>query len=131
MRDLKRGRTAQAQVIVDAADPLASSAALSGAALAGRGPGRRALAAARAAARRRSMCGSAPGTTPASGARSYIVPGIIGVLLSLTLVLITSMAIVRERERGTLEQLIVTPIDKTSLMLGKILPFAADRATCR
>src|SRR5207253_8544089 len=53
----------------------------------------------------------------------YIVPGIIGVLLSLTLVLITSMAIVRERERGTLEQLIVTPIDKTSLMLGKILPF--------
>ena len=53
----------------------------------------------------------------------YIVPGIVGVLLSLTLVLITSMAIVRERERGTLEQLIVTPIDKTSLMLGKILPF--------
>ena len=53
----------------------------------------------------------------------YIVPGIVGVLLSLTLVLITSMAMVRERERGTLEQLIVTPIDKTSLMLGKILPF--------
>jgi ABC-2 type transport system permease protein len=45
------------------------------------------------------------------------------VLLSLTLVLVTSMAIVRERERGTLEQLIVTPIDKTSLMLGKIVPF--------
>jgi ABC-type multidrug transport system permease subunit len=52
-----------------------------------------------------------------------LVPGIIGVLLSLTMVLITSMAIVRERERGTLEQLIVTPIDKTSLMLGKIVPF--------
>ena len=44
-------------------------------------------------------------------------------LLSLTMILITSMAIVRERERGTLEQLIVTPIGKTSLMLGKILPF--------
>jgi ABC-2 type transport system permease protein len=38
-------------------------------------------------------------------------------------VLITSMSIVRERERGTLEQLVVTPIDKTSIMLGKILPF--------
>jgi ABC-2 type transport system permease protein len=38
-------------------------------------------------------------------------------------VLITSMAVVRERERGTLEQLVVTPIDKTSLMLGKIVPF--------
>jgi ABC-2 type transport system permease protein len=39
------------------------------------------------------------------------------------MILITSMAVVRERERGTLEQLIVTPIGKTSLMLGKILPF--------
>jgi ABC-2 type transport system permease protein len=53
----------------------------------------------------------------------YIVPGIIGVLLSMTLLLIMSMAVVRERERGTFEQLIVTPIDKTSLMLGKIVPF--------
>ena len=44
-------------------------------------------------------------------------------LLSITMILITSMSIVRERERGTLEQLIVTPIDKTSLMLGKIVPF--------
>ena len=38
--------------------------------------------------------------------------------------MITAMALVRERERGTLEQLIVTPISKTSLMLGKVLPFA-------
>ena len=53
----------------------------------------------------------------------YIVPGIIGVLLSITMILVTSLAIVRERERGTLEQLIVTPIDKTSLMLGKLVPF--------
>ena len=119
MRDVRRGRSAQAQVIVDAADPLASSSALSSAQLA-------------AAARAAEIAG--PGPAPLDvrvrpwynpGLRSavYIVPGIIGVLLSLTLVLITSMAIVRERERGTLEQLIVTPIDKTSLMLGKILPF--------
>jgi ABC-2 type transport system permease protein len=64
-----------------------------------------------------------PWYNPGLRSAVYIVPGIIGVLLSLTLVLITSMAIVRERERGTLEQLIVTPIDKTSLILGKILPF--------
>jgi len=51
------------------------------------------------------------------------VPGIIGVLLAMMLILITSMAIVRERERGTLEQLVVTPISKTGLMLGKIVPF--------
>ena len=43
--------------------------------------------------------------------------------LSITLVLVTAMAIVRERERGTLEQLIVTPITKTELMLGKIAPY--------
>jgi ABC-2 type transport system permease protein len=119
MRDVRRGRPAEAQVIVDAADPLASQAALSGAQLA-------------AAARARELAGSGPSRLDVRvrpwynpGLRSpvYIVPGIIGVLLSLTLVLITSMAIVRERERGTLEQLIVTPIDKTSLVLGKILPF--------
>jgi ABC-2 type transport system permease protein len=122
LRQLKRGRGAEAQVIVDAADPLASSAALSGAARAG---------AARAGELARAMGGGAaalevrvrPWYNPGLRSAVYIVPGIIGVLLSLTLVLITSMAIVRERERGTLEQLIVTPIDKTSLMLGKILPF--------
>jgi ABC-2 type transport system permease protein len=39
------------------------------------------------------------------------------------MIIINAMAVVRERERGTLEQLIVTPIDRTSLMLGKIIPF--------
>ena len=52
-----------------------------------------------------------------------IVPGLIGVLLTLTLVAVTSMALVRERERGTLEQLIVTPVTRSSVILGKILPF--------
>jgi ABC-2 type transport system permease protein len=51
------------------------------------------------------------------------VPGLVGVILTITLILVTSMAIVRERERGTLEQLIVTPINKTELMLGKIAPY--------
>lgn len=122
LRQLKRGRGAEAQVIVDAADPLASSAALSGAARAGTA---RAGELARAAGGRAAALDVRvrPWYNPGLRSAVYIVPGIIGVLLSLTLVLITSMAIVRERERGTLEQLIVTPIDKTSLMLGKILPF--------
>jgi ABC-2 type transport system permease protein len=120
--DVKRGRTAQAQVIVDAADPMASGAAISGASLAG-------LARAQELARARGAGASPvevrvrPWYNPALRSAVYIVPGIIGMLLSLTLLLITSMAIVRERERGTLEQLSVTPIGKTSLMLGKILPF--------
>jgi ABC-2 type transport system permease protein len=64
-----------------------------------------------------------PWYNPDLRSATFIVPGIIGVLLAMMLILITSMAVVRERERGTLEQLIVTPIDKTSLMLGKIIPF--------
>jgi drug efflux transport system permease protein len=121
--DLKRHRTAQAQVIVDAADPLGSSAAISGAMLAGQ---------ARAAELSRGLGNRPPPLevrvrpwyNPALESALYIVPGIVGLLLTLTMLMITSMAIVRERERGTLEQLIVTPLPKSAMMLGKIIPFA-------
>lgn len=53
----------------------------------------------------------------------YIVPGLIGVILTMTMVMLTSMAIARERERGTLEQLIVSPVKNAELMVGKILPY--------
>jgi ABC transporter DrrB family efflux protein len=121
--DIKRRRTAQAQVIVDAADPLASSAAISGAALAGQA---RSAALGPPGARRPLPIDVRvrPWYNPGLESAVYIVPGIIGLLLTLTLLMITAMALVRERERGTLEQLIVTPISKTSLMLGKVLPFA-------
>lgn len=122
-RNLKRGRTASVQVIVDAADPLASSAAISGASLAGASRGAQ-IARAGAASRAPPIeVRVRPWYNPALRSEAYIVPGIIGVLLSMTMLVITSMSIVRERERGTLEQLIVTPLDKTSLMLGKVLPF--------
>ena len=120
--DIKRGRTAQAQVIVDAADPMASQAALSGAMLAGAARSAE-LSARRGRGRPPLEVRVRPWYNPALRSSSYIVPGMVGILLSMTMLLITSMAIVRERERGTLEQLIVTPIDKTSLMLGKIIPF--------
>ena len=121
-RDVKRGRTAQAQVIVDAADPMASSAAISGASLAGLARAQE-LARAKGAPAPPVEVRVRPWYNPSLRSEAFIVPGIIGVLLSMTLLLITGMAIVRERERGTLEQLSVTPIGKTSLMLGKILPF--------
>jgi ABC-2 type transport system permease protein len=60
---------------------------------------------------------------PSQRSAIFIVPGVIGIILTLTMTVITSTAIVRERERGTLEQLIVTPIGRTSLMLGKLVPF--------
>jgi len=53
----------------------------------------------------------------------YMVPGIMGIILTMTMVMITSMAIVRERETGTLEQLIVTPLKTYELMIGKIIPY--------
>ena len=52
-----------------------------------------------------------------------IVPGLIGVILTMTMTLFTSVAIVRERERGNLELLITTPVRTTELMLGKIVPY--------
>lgn len=123
-RNIKSHRTAHAQVIVDAADPLASASAIGGAMLA---------ASVRATAIANPTANGPlplevrvrPWYNPALRSAVYIVPGLIGVLLSLTLLLVTSIAIARERERGTFEQLVVTPISKTNIMLGKLLPFVA------
>lgn len=54
-----------------------------------------------------------------------IVPGLIGIILTLTMILFTAVAIVRERERGNLELLINTPVSTTELMIGKIVPYIA------
>jgi ABC-2 type transport system permease protein len=117
---LKRGRTATAQMLVDAADPLSSQSAIAGATLAAAAHATTLLPAAVAPPLELRV---RPWYNPALRSETYIVPGLVGILLSITMILITSMAVVRERERGTFEQLIVTPIGKTSLMLGKILPF--------
>ncbi|MEO6064255.1 MAG: ABC transporter permease [Lysobacterales bacterium] len=53
-----------------------------------------------------------------------IVTGLIGVILTMTMVLFTAVAIVRERERGNLELLIATPVTRSELMIGKVLPYA-------
>lgn len=52
-----------------------------------------------------------------------IIPALIGVILTFTMVLFTAIAIVRERERGNLEMLITTPVSTLELMIGKILPY--------
>ncbi|MGS1078336.1 ABC transporter permease [Pseudoxanthomonas beigongshangi] len=52
-----------------------------------------------------------------------IVPGLIGVILTMTMVLFTGVAIVRERERGNMELLIATPVSSAELMIGKVLPY--------
>ncbi|OWY12191.1 mannose-1-phosphate guanyltransferase [Thioclava sp. F34-6] len=60
---------------------------------------------------------------PAGETSLNIVPGLIAVILAMTMVLITAIAIVRETERGTMETLIATPVRPLEVMLGKILPY--------
>jgi ABC-2 type transport system permease protein len=62
---------------------------------------------------------------PARRSAVNIVPGLIGVILTMTMVLFTSVAIVRERERGNMELLIATPLSRSELMIGKVLPYIA------
>lgn len=53
----------------------------------------------------------------------FMVPGLIGVIMAQVGMVLTSLGIVRERERGTLEQLVLTPLSRFELMLGKIIPY--------
>lgn len=122
---IARGVPARAQLVVDAADPQSSAAALSGAQLAAQARGVEITSERLGGVPIEPPIDLAvrPWYNPAQRSAVFIVPGVIGVLLTITMTLITSTAVVRERERGTLEQLIVTPIDKPSLMLGKLVPF--------
>ncbi len=54
---------------------------------------------------------------------NFIIPGLVAILLQLVAIVLTAISIVREREKGTLEQLLVTPIDPLGLMLGKLAPY--------
>lgn len=60
---------------------------------------------------------------PSLRSAQFFVPGLVGVILFLVTMLLTSFAIVREKELGTMEQLAVSPVSRSGLMLGKILPY--------
>ena len=60
---------------------------------------------------------------PALKSPNFFVPGVIGVALQLATVFATALSLVREREKGTLEQLLVSPLSRWGLMLGKIVPY--------
>ncbi|MFN8638680.1 MAG: ABC transporter permease [Dehalococcoidia bacterium] len=125
--DVLGGRQATAQLIVDGSDPsVAQTALFSGGLVAQAQSGRVTL---------ETLSRTGPG--PALGGIElrpvvlynprmisvlFMVPGLIGIILQMQAVLLTALAVVRERERGTLEQLIVSPVRPGELMLGKILP---------
>jgi ABC-2 type transport system permease protein len=121
-RALKRGETASAQVVVDASNPLSSSAAIGAA-----GMVLTALPAKLAGGNLKVEIPIdmrvRPWYNPGGESSTYIVPGLVAVMLTMTFLVVMAGAIVREREVGTLEQLIVTPISKTALLLGKVVPF--------
>lgn len=60
---------------------------------------------------------------PESITQYNVVPGLVGVVLTMTMILITSLAITRERERGTMENLLSTPVQPLEVMIGKITPY--------
>jgi ABC-2 type transport system permease protein len=60
---------------------------------------------------------------PEGLSRYNIVPGLVGTILTMTMVMLTSLAMTRERERGTMENLLATPVRPVEVMVGKILPY--------
>ena len=60
---------------------------------------------------------------PTMRSPNFFVPGVIGVVLQIGTTFVTAMAVVREKERGTIEQLLVSPLSRWGLMLGKLIPY--------
>jgi ABC-2 type transport system permease protein len=128
-QNLNSGHTADVLVLLDGSDPTIANAALSAAQLVGQAHG--------ASVRAQNLAlqgGSADGNTPIDVRTnvlynpdllsSYnIVPGLIAIILFQTATSLTALSIVRERERGTIEQLIVTPIRTWELVVAKMIPY--------
>ena len=126
-RDLDAGRTAPVQLLLDGADSTTATTVLGYA---------RALTAeqnvailreslARAGVRTRSPLDLEPRVlfNPQLESTQFLVPGLIGFLLMLTAVLSTALSVVREKERGTMEQLRVAPLRTWELIVGKTIPY--------
>ena len=60
---------------------------------------------------------------PATRSANFFVPGLIGILLQVMVIFSIALSLVRERERGTLEQLTMTPVTPLGLMVGKMIPY--------
>lgn len=119
-RRLARGEEA-VQVLVDGSDTVVQSAALQLAQLplARRAEGRPSSSVPPPAA----PIGVVSFYNPQRVSAINIVPGLIGIILTMTMVMFTAVGIVRERERGNMELLIATPLGRAELMIGKVLPY--------
>ena len=127
---LSQGQEAVVQLLIDGSDPTVAQTALFGAQAAAQA---HAFEIVSDAVERRGLTGgfSLPLSlltrilyNPDMESLNFMVPGLVGMILQTQSLMLTAMAIVRERELGTLEQLIVTPIKPIELMLGKTVPSA-------
>jgi ABC-2 type transport system permease protein len=127
-RELMQGRRPQILIEADATDPAATSNAISALMNAARTAFDRELVG--------TLASLKPGADPIDlvihrrynpeGLTQYnVVPGLMGVVLTMTMVVMTAMAMTRERERGTIEALLATPALPGEVMLGKIVPYIA------
>lgn len=126
---MERGESAQALVIVDGSDPNVASSALNAATTVGQHFSVQVMT------EKLNRHGLARTFTQPLDLRTrllynpnmesidFMLPGILGMILQQQALLLTAFAIVREREMGTIEQILVTPIRSWELMLGKILPY--------
>lgn len=128
--DVLGSRGATAQLIVDGSDPsVAQTALFSGGLVAQAQSGRVTVEALSRTGSTRTLGGIELRPVvlynPRMLSAQFMVPGLIGIILQLQAVLLTALGVVRERERGTLEQLIVSPVRPAELVLGKVLPNVA------
>ncbi len=126
---LAAGEPAQVAMVIDGSDPTIAGTALSAASMIGQTKAQN-LVVARAAARGQSALTQLPVEVrtqvwynPDLRSSYYMIPALIGLILMMLTTLLTSTSIVRERERGTIEQLIVTPLRSLELVVGKLAPY--------
>lgn len=121
--NLKKGDTAAVQVLVDASDSMSSSTAIATANAIGLLKSQKIFIQKSQMANIPYDIRVRPWYNPDGITAYYMVPAILGIIVTMTMVMMTAVAIVRERERGTMEQLMVTPIRSYELMIGKIIPY--------
>jgi len=122
-RELRAGRTARVQVLIDGSNSSVASSALNTALNVGF---RSALLQVAALTGSRSLPVEVRPQilyNPEMRSPNFFVPGVIGIVLQIATCFATAMSLVRERERGTLEQLLVSPLSRWGLMLGKLVPY--------
>jgi ABC-2 type transport system permease protein len=129
-RDLAAGRKVEVAVLIDGSDPTVASGTLSAATLVGQSQGTEIRLEQLSKRGVSTDSGSLPIEVrtqvlynPDLLSSYNLVPGLIAMILMMTTVNLTSFSIVRERERGTIEQLIVTPIRNIELVVAKITPY--------